>query len=237
MGRGFKRRKFGSRRFSKRGGLRKQVRRVSKQVKRITRNIETKYWDSYALLNNADIPLFSAAPSANEISRYIVQGDQQFQRNGSKVSLKTLHLRGVIARSAAETAGDIGTRIRFIVFKDKYNQGAAPTWNDFFEASTGGNYDSFRRWYNRKRFHVYWDKQFTLPPIKGYTNASVVNQIGQYHIIKKTIKLKTMTIYRATGDTIADNGINSIWYFIFRSDTQTAASKATLSFRLTYQDL
>lgn len=119
-----------------------------------------------------DIPasnwLFRAPSVASSIILLngIQSGDAFYNRIGSRIEMKNLHIRGNINNAATSTVGGG----RFLIVYDKQPNGAFPIISDILQSrdQTGAattTYSSEINLDNRARFAIIRDMQFYFPPV------------------------------------------------------------------------
>ena len=130
------------------------------------------------------------------------RGDTLDSREGRQVRGKSLEMR--FLQSISTSA--VNTQMRYILVIDKQANAASPTFNDIL---TSTSVTAARNLDNRKRFVVLKDKQITLRD----NNTSEL-------FFKWYIPIDCKTVYNASnvGD-ISDIETNSIWLFMFSSET------------------
>lgn len=262
-------RKYG-RRFSKRrklyrrgraGSLRKQVRRVARSVRKIRSMVETKQISvpfTTAMLQPPNNPSVSSAPVCWYVPA-IAEGSEYNQREGKKITAKTLHLKFytyITNPTDRVTMPDPTTRVRVMLFWDR-NSSNAGTYaiGDLLEGvgSTGTDPQNYilapLNWNNRKRFRMLMDKTYTLTSNwnpGNVTPASGYNEMPyqKSQIVSKSMhfKLNKNILYSGNADTTSSAYRNSLWLVAFcdagKADgTVTSYTKFCFQYRMTYQDL
>ena len=118
---------------------------------------ERKYLDSNISVN--DIPLGGAyVPSLN----IIPQNASSTGRDGRKVQIKSIHVRGAFSSNAQNINGG---RYRIIIFLDKQCNGTGLT--NVTELLQTTSVDSYNNLSNSSRFVVYSDKTYISNPSAG----------------------------------------------------------------------
>lgn len=166
-----------------------------------------------------------------------------FNRVGSRIEMKNLHLRGFISYNATQTE-DFG---RIIVVYDRQPTGALPTWTTMFQhrdqagAATTSctaeiNLD------NRDRFSILSDKMYWFPSFTYnagvLTNGPNFPGSDQEMDINTFIKLKGLvTHFNSTANpcTIANIATGAL-YLITVSQNNSNSVNLTLGTRLRYKD-
>ncbi len=168
-----------------------------------------------------------------------------YNRVGSRIEMKNLHIRGFV-NNAATTIAQQG---RLLIVYDRQPTGALPVISDILQsrdqagtATTAGaseiNLD------NRDRFQIVRDMEYYLPPCTN-TAGVLTNgpqfpaQDDQQFDINEFIKLKELTThFKSTSNpaTIADIATGAL-YACFVSSSQDSTWQASIGFRLRYNDL
>lgn len=264
-------RKYG-RRFTKRrklyrrgrsGGLRKQVRRVARQVRRIRNMVETKQYTSTiqsASLSQPSNPAVGQPPCCWYVPQ-VGEGDDYNQRTGKKITAKTLHLNFYTAIKPPTVAptGNImpqpHVRVRVMLFWDRnVNNSGTYAIGDLLEGvtSTMEATDYIMaplNWNNRKRFRMLMDKTFVLTTnwssdaatqTSGYTNQDYTTSMIKF---KKThFKLNKNIQFSGQSDQPSSCVRNSLWFVVFsdsgnRAGTTPTAVDLKFQYRMTFQDI
>lgn len=168
-----------------------------------------------------------------------------FNRVGSRIEMKNLHIRGYV-RYAATNGGSV---LRMLIVYDRQPVGALPTISDVLQtrdqsgtATTAGaseiNLD------NRDRFTIVRDMEYYAPPCT-YTGGVLTNgpqfpgQDDKQWDVNEFIKLKELaTHFKSTANpaTITDISTGALYAFFVTSGTDSALEFAG-GFRLRYNDL
>lgn len=109
----------------------------------------------------------------------ITIGSSMWNRQGRKITMKSLRLRGYIVATGNNFSVLQTNFARITVFYDKQTNGAAPVASDLFldQASVATDSSitsplSGINLNNRERFEVIWDKQLVLPPNNTSTGTA-----------------------------------------------------------------
>lgn len=102
-------------------------------------------------------------------------GDALYQRNGTGVTLCSIHLRGLIEPQQANSAtaqNSLPDYIRLVVFYDKAPSGTTPVWSDVVQNVVSGSSqpNDPPNYNNRNRFLILRDMTFLTPQ---YATSSV----------------------------------------------------------------
>jgi len=177
-----------------------------------------------------------------KVTEAIAQGDQTYQRNGNKISFKTLmgRMRIFLETTADTTLWSGNTPIvRMIIFSDRYNQGVYPTKTEMLE--NAANAWSFLNWNNRKRFRILKDKFIKLDSPQAWTNNAAQEQMinkGPYtKLVKFRIKFKKNIFYKGATEAEASNGPGAIFITFWKVDTAGGVVYADWTLRFNFQDL
>lgn len=176
------------------------------------------------------------------VTQAIAQGDNTYQRNGNKISFKTLMGRLILFDDLASgtTLWSGHTPIvRILVFSDRLAQGVYPTKANMLEDVN--NALSFANWNNRKRFRIYYDKMVKLDSPNAWTPNSadnVLTSTGPYvKFVKFRLKIRKPVQYLATGETEAANGPGAIYMMIWKTNITGGITNCAYTLRSTYQDI
>lgn len=167
-----------------------------------------------------------------------------FNRIGSRIEMKSLHIRGVLRNGATA----VQSFCRMAIVYDRQPTGALPIWSDIFQArdqtgtatnstASGVNLD------NRDRFVVVRDVQYFLPSVSNaagvLTNGPSYPGSDQESDINIFIKLKGLvTHFKSSSNpaTITDIATGAL-YFCTADQLNAGAWQWQLGFRLRYDDM
>jgi hypothetical protein len=145
----------------------------------------------------------------------ILQDDTTNGRTGDQIVPHDITLHCTSICSATEAA-------RFILFQDKFANGAAPTVTDVLtSASYNATYNHINVVLN-KRYKILYDHQLDL----------CLNGEAQKHL-RRVVKLKGKIGFIGTGDTSASAGPNTLWMIYIGTSTHVVSD---INYRLTYRD-
>lgn len=122
--------------------------------------IETKYLDTILASTTLATTGTILSPSLN----IIAQGDGQSDREGRRVVITKISIRGIAATTAAEDTD----AYRFILYQDKQCNGATATVANILESTVSL---SFNNMSNSRRFKILWDTHNVVGPNAGVTAA------------------------------------------------------------------
>lgn len=150
----------------------------------------------------------------------LVAGAGIGQRNGNKVQLKSIAVRGWVSGNPTATSHQT---YRVIWFYDKGNQGAIPSGSDYF--TTDGALQ-FMNQYNTDRFVTIRSFLF-----ESWTNSDISHNIEFYHKFKKPLILN----YASGSSNVSDARANALFFLIVGTDN-TNLGGVSFQYRLTYYD-
>ncbi len=196
---------------------------------------ELKFYDtklvSAALTTNTDASGGEHDPSATIVLNSTTQGDGEQQRDGRKMTMKSLYLSGncVVPGKATESTADAGCIIYIAVVLDTQTNGATIVSEQVFK-NVGGNValgaNPMRNLEFSTRYRVLATKHFTMqnPAIANDTGATGgIIQQGLVKRWKMFIKLKDLGVtFNGTTETVANITDNSLHLIAFTSSTSLA---------------
>ncbi len=94
----------------------------------------------------------------------IPEGNGQSERNGRKITVKSLHMRYDLLLPSTATVGSTSDAVRVIVYLDKQTNGAAAVVADLLNVA---DWQSFRNLGNTGRFQILMDKQAVMNATAG----------------------------------------------------------------------
>ncbi len=89
----------------------------------------------------------------------IPEGNGQSERNGRKITVRSIHMRFDILLPTTAVATATSDGVRVIVYLDRQTNGAAPVILDLLNVA---DWQSFRNLGNAGRFTILMDKQFAM---------------------------------------------------------------------------
>ena len=151
-----------------------------------------------------------------------VIGSDNFNRLGKKISMKSVHIKGLWEPTYNNAAPNTGECMRCIVIYDRQTNKAVPTLGDLFSdyGSTGVVGNSFFaniNLANRDRFSILseWHQDFMPIGINGAVSASTIILEPQTLFVNKFIKLNRLeTVYNANNSVIADINTGGLYLVI-----------------------
>ncbi len=204
--------------------------------------IELKFYDtsliSSALTGPTDASGGEKNPSATISLNTVVQGDGESQRDGRQITMKSIHLKGIIdvPVQANQTVTDTASDVFIALVQDKQTNGALLNSEDVFtnpgaDARTATS--PFKNLQFQRRFRILAVKKLRLPQPTVVWDGTNVEQ-GGYQIPWEIYKSFSIGVnYSATTETIAnitDNGLNVIAY----TSNSTAAPTLSYNSRLRF---
>lgn len=185
-----------------------------------------------------------AAPPVINLLNGVATGAGFFNRVGSRIEGKSLHIRGNIVNILTSVEG----YMRMIVIYDRQPNGALPALTDILQsrdqAGTAATTSvSEINLDQRDRFVVLRDKQWHVPSVTlavgVQTNGPQYPGMDQEWDINEFIKLKGLTTHFKSSSaptTIADINTGAI-YMAFFTDATTDAYSAIVGIRYRYGDV
>jgi len=197
-------------------------------------NAELKWNDTTGIVNTwvaagGGLPWHSAVDSLVRISA----GDEGFQRNGQKITVKKLTIRGTVEANQNSNATFTDTTpgevyFRWMIFVDTQSNGAFPTVTDIFEENptSGDSFDIYNSLRESGRYKVLMDKFLRVNQAHPMYNTSsghthVGNRLTHF---KKTINLNMPITYSDTTSNLAAVRNNNIFMVIFNGHGSTNLS-------------
>jgi len=164
----------------------------------------------------------------------VAQGDDFNQRQGRKIILKSLYVRG-FASSRDLTSGP--NLARLIIFYDAQANGTTPVITDVLTAASSVSHLNLD---NRDRFKILHDSQHAFGQVD--TTATQAVGLGQgCYAIKEYIRIPKAfqnTTYNAAGGTAGAIATGGLWMLIIGFQAGTSAdSTYTLSTRTRFLDV
>lgn len=223
--------------------------------------IEKKYidYEYNAAISNA-VAGSEADPATALALNSIAQGDGPTDRDGRQVTLKSVHLRGMIRTNAdivdpdTATGAANGFVVKLVLLLDTQTNGAQFNAEDVFVEPSNGTLASFtfRELQHQKRFRVLKDLMLTVPaatatriagqsennspttPNNFDTSAVLVPArmvpFEMNHEFKGVGKNELKTIYTGNTATVASISDNSLHLMAVKVDEASGASAYILSY-------
>lgn len=172
----------------------------------------------------------------------IREGDGFFQREGNKINLKNIHIRGYLHPRSTMPSGQEGAeynsafgKIRMIIVYDRQPTGAFPELGDLLrshnEAGVAATTDCSEINLNsRARFAILRDKEWSIPSFifnvnnKRITSGHDLGYVGdgESWVVNEFIKLKDLgVVFKGTGTpmTIAHISTGAVYMVLVKSGT------------------
>lgn len=181
------------------------------------------------------------------------QGAFGWNRNGQRVILKSLRLRGIISQNPTITSQAANATARVVVVYDRQANGALPIWGDVTLAVTAaGATSSLCRdglnLANRERFKVLIDESLYLPAYNQAAAANYTSNISPPNVTDKNPSMFNFDRYVLLHDldthfnnnnagTVADIQTGSLIMFWITDASAGANWTFTVSARTRYDDI
>jgi len=189
-------------------------------------NAELKYFEAGAPIANlqneatATQPSYSHWGSLNRIG----QGDGMNTRNGHKICIKKITLRGEVAvdRNADADWQKVvvaSTAYRIVLYIDTQCNGGEPAITEFFDTDLNSQYSLglFNRLENNERFKVLMDKQIVLNGPAAFYDGETYHFQGNVQHFKKTLSVNLPIMYSDNTTNLQAIRTNNIGLFILGS--------------------
>ncbi len=204
--------------------------------------IERKFYDQKLLGAALTAPTDASGgehdPSATVMMNTVVQGDGESNRNGRKITMKSIYVEGLVKTStqATQSTADNQATIFIALVLDTQTNGAILRSEDVYvnpgaSAVTAGG--PLRNLQFTKRFKVLGTRRFIIQ------NPNMANETGatggtiQNGLTKRFKFFKNLngieTTYSATTETIANITDNSLHIIAYCSDTAAAPQLSYIS--------
>lgn len=169
-----------------------------------------------------------------------VAGSQNYNRDGRKITMKSLQIRGYIYPADSTTAN--ANFVRFVIVYDKQSNGAAPTWSDVFTSqnisgTTDSGATSMLNLNNRDRFEIVRDKCWALGGIDNTATTAWGMSPGQAKV-NMFIRLgnRTTTFNAGTAGTVGDITTGALYFFWIATNSNTTGHSARIACRVRFVD-
>lgn len=180
-------------------------------------NSELKFKDNSAG-TNVSVAVGAAGTTPILAPTAIAQGDGQSNRDGSKIRLKQLHLRGICKWNNASSSPQ---ELRVICIRTKVMDGTYPTLGDILESPT--DVHSFLKIDESRAWDIISDKRYMLNDDKD----SVMVNVNK--------KMSSVVKYIGTAAAEGSMGYGNILVYAL-SDSATNVPTITLDARVRYYD-
>lgn len=157
------------------------------------------------------IPTYATVPTFSEPAvqftgitelNDVQQGAAFFERIGSKIVIKSIHLGLTLNATTATTMGSA----RVMLLYDRQSNGASPAFADLLRINTAGAaiLTSGLNMQNKSRFLILRDQYFNLDPAQSL-----------FHTLNWHVKGRWETEFKASGNTIGDIATGSLLLVVF----------------------
>ncbi len=195
--------------------------------------IELKFYDQKLTQSNLTAPTDASTgerdPSATVLLNTVVQGDGESNRDGRKITMRSIFIEGVIdvAIQASQSTANNATSIFIALVMDTQTNGATLNSEDVF-TNPGANAilaaSPFRNLQNIKRFRVLATVKMTLanPALANATSFSAdtgIIQNGLQRRFRIFRRLSQQVTYTNTTETVANISDNSLHIIAFCNNT------------------
>lgn len=197
------------------------VKSVNRRVTRIQAKMELKHVDTLI----AAVQMVSDPAVAQTILlNPLLQGLSDRTRLADDTWFTSIQVKLSISTVGTSI---VGNTCRYIIFRDKQSNGAAPTFTQLLDNSTITNLTQAPyNMDNKKRFKIIADRRFSMNPslVTGFTPATGATtstlSIDNVHTFRRKLSFSTNYGLSNAG-TIADISTNSV-YILLLSDASTA---------------
>ncbi len=192
---------------------------------------ELKFYDTKLTTSALTAPTDSASgehdPSATVVLNSVTQGDGEQQRDGRKMTMKSLYINGTISciGKAAQSTSDAAAQCFIAVVLDSQTNGATIVSEQVFTNKSGSALlaaSPMRNLEFSSRYRVLGSRVITLqnPVIAPNTDAGgTMVQAGLSRPFKFFLKLSDMGVtFNGTTETVANITDNSIHLIAYTSD-------------------
>lgn len=169
--------------------------------------------------------------SLNNVSA-MAQGPALGQRIGDQIRVNHINLR--YCMRFAQGVATIATQCRVLLVADKEQHGGVvPPVDSLLDATAQGTLNMPNAGWGvqqvaNHRYHILYDRQFTLDASKQYSHSEAIKLFG---------KNKPATIsYVGTGSTQADCGKNTLYLVLMSSTDSTSTPSFHGSVEINYED-
>jgi len=149
----------------------------------------------------------------------IASGDDYNQRDGRRVILDSISIKGDMFYSSATAAHNVDI-VRMMLIYDKQTNGAAPAIADVL---VNANADSHYNVNNLGRFDVLIDKTWSLPQVPAATASAVT-----FPKIKLGRSIKRGTQYSGTGSSVASIASGGLYLILIGSQAFSGTNNSII---------
>jgi len=208
---------------------------------------------------SSEIYQFNTADGASNNMVYLMNGiqvgDSFFRREGNKIQMKNIHIRGYLrprhnhpGGGSAEDYFSAPGMVRMLVIYDRGPQQALPTLSTILRGHTTGgststDIDSEINLNERARFAILRDKMWSIPSFQfnitnKYGLAPTSTPEGNDWVVNEFIKLKNLgVVYRGSDSpmTVEHISTGAVYLILIRSGDDLHM-QANLGWRIRYED-
>ncbi len=204
----------------------RKPRSFKSKVKSIINQVgETKFVDTE--INNATAV---AGTSTVTFLTGIAQGDDDTQREGNRIKIQSIQIRGLVS---ADKDAVNGAPCRMILFRNHTrNNGSNPAVTSILEADA---YFAYRNKDNNGDFTTIWDKTFIIPPSGAAISEAEFNtmDIRYYKRFKKPLN----AYYDLTSNVIGAAEKGHLFLMLMTENGATFIPLYKLNIRVAFKDL
>lgn len=179
-----------------------------------------------------------ADPTSSLSLNAIAQGDGNSNRDGRRVIMHSVHIRGRIHFANVNVTSPGSPMCRLMLVLDTQTNGAQLSADNVLaNPATTLETLAFRNLQYSQRFRVLWDRMYKLEP-KGLAFINAANQYTTLASAKFTInkKLALVTNYSGTAATINNITDNSLHIICYADDLLSSAGSLAYYSRVRFTD-
>ncbi len=177
--------------------LRRDVNKLKKQMGQV----ELKFFDKVV----DQIPINSSGDVLAQIFT-IAEGDNQSQRHGRRIQIKSVSWRGIVLIPSTGIVGDASDTVRLMLVKDNSANGALPSVLDVLASA---NWESYTNLENKSRFRILMDKHIAISSGGVEVNTSITRTLPYEKFFKVYKKMDVTIEYNDTASTGVISTINT----------------------------
>ena len=184
--------------------------------------------DSYAIPNTGQL-------HTTGVQGAIAAGTGESERIGRKITLRSVHIRAALHKSAASSSGNTSDIVRIIVGIDTQCNGVGPTIAQVLQAATPNPFMQYNNLSNKGRFIILKDKIILMNCVGGAGNGTT-NVFGEGHkFFKYDKKLNIPVNYDGVTGGISEIRDNVL--FMIVSSNANNQTLIVLNNRVRYTDV
>ncbi len=193
---------------------------------------ELKFYDTKLVASALTAPTDAAGgehdPSATIVLNSVTQGDGEQQRDGRKMTMKSIYINGLVTvvPQANVTAGDPASVIYIALVLDTQTNGATIVSEEVYENKSADGIlaaSPMRNLQQSTRFRVLAKKQFTMQNPNLSWDGTNMEQQGLSRTWKMYVNLKNMNVlFKGTTESVANIVDNSLHLIAYTSSTSLA---------------